>query len=59
MEIRWNNVEIFAPLKYLSKFWRFLEMPLINWEVNLKLTWSKDYVITNSTGEVKFQTTET
>ena len=34
-------------------------MPLINWEVNLELTWSKDYVITNSTGEVKFQTTET
>ena len=33
-------------------------MPLINWKVNLELTWS-DYVITNSTGEVKFQTTET
>ena len=34
-------------------------MPLINWEVNLELTWSKDCVITNSTWEVKFQTTET
>ena len=34
-------------------------MPLINCEVNLELTWSKDCVITNSTGEGKFQITET
>ena len=34
-------------------------MPLINCEVNLILTWSKDCVITNSTGEVKFKITET
>ena len=33
-------VEIMVPLKYLSKFWRTLEMPLINCEVNLILTWS-------------------
>ena len=34
-------------------------MPLINCEVNLGLTWSEDCVITNSTGEGKFQITET
>ena len=34
-------------------------MPLINCEVNLILTWSKDCVITNSTGEAKFKLTET
>ena len=33
-------VEIMVPLKYLSNFWRTLEMPLINYEVNLTLTWS-------------------
>ena len=44
-----NNVEIIVPLKYLSTFWRTLEMPLINCEVNLELTWSRDCVITNST----------
>ena len=33
-------------------------MPLINCEVNLILTWSKDCVITNSTGEGKFAITE-
>ena len=33
-----KDVEIIVPLKYLSKFWRILEMPLINCEVNLILT---------------------
>ena len=30
-----KDVEIMVPLKYLSNFWRTLEMPLINCEVNL------------------------
>ena len=34
-------------------------MPLINCEVNLILIWSKDCVITNSTGDGKFAITET
>ena len=54
-----KDVEIIVSLKYLSNFWRTLEMPLINCEVTLLLTWSKDCVITNSTGEGKFQITET
>ena len=58
-DINTKDVEIIVPLKYLSNFWRILEMPLINYEVNLELTWSKDCVITNSTGEGKFQITET
>ena len=52
-----KDVEITAPLKYLSNFWGTLEMPLINCEVNLELTLSKDCVITNSTGAGKFQIT--
>ena len=39
-----KNVEIIAPIKYLSNFWKTLEMPLINCEVNLILTWSKKCV---------------
>ena len=35
-----KDVEIMVPLKYLSNFWRTLEMPLINCEVSLILTWS-------------------
>ena len=54
-----KDVEIIVPLKYLSSFWRILEMPLFNCEINLILTWSKDCVITNSTGEGKFTITET
>ena len=46
-----KDVEIIVPLKYLSNFWRTLEMPLINCEMTLVLTWSKDCVITNSTGK--------
>ena len=34
-----KDVEIMVPLKYFSNFWRTLEMPLINCEVNLILTW--------------------
>ena len=34
------NVEKMVPLKYLSNFWRTLEIPLINCEFNLILTWS-------------------
>ena len=32
-----KNVKIAAPLKYLSNFWRSLEMSLINCKVELKL----------------------
>ena len=54
-----KDAEIMVPLKYLSNFWRTLEMPLINSEVNLILTWSKDCVIINSEGEGKFKIAET
>ena len=54
-----KDVEIIVPPKYLSNLWRTLEIPLINCEVNLILTWSKDYVITNSTGKEKFAIAET
>ena len=40
-----KDVEIMVPLKYLSNFWRTLEMPLINCEVNLILTWSSNGVL--------------
>ena len=40
-----KDVEIMVPLKYLSNFWRTLEMPLINCEVNLILTWSSACVL--------------
>ena len=35
-------------LKYLSDFWRTLAMSLINREINVILTWSKNCVISNA-----------
>ena len=54
-----KDVEVMVPLKYLSNFWRTLEMPLINCEVSLMLTWSSTCIITNSTGEGTFEITDT
>ena len=42
-----DDVEIVMPLKYLSNFWRTLDIPLINCEVSLTLTWSGNCVITS------------
>ena len=42
-----KEVEFAVPLKYLGNFWRTLDMPLINCEVSLILTWSRDCVITS------------
>ena len=57
-----KDVEIMVPLKYLSNFWRTLEMPLINCEVNLILTWSSDCVIiatNNQDQAATFEITDT
>ena len=54
-----KDVEIIVPLKYLSNFWRTVEMPLINFEVNLILTWSSTCVISSATGRTKFKITDT
>ena len=34
-----------VPLKYLSNFWRTLEISLTNCEINIDLNWSKMHVI--------------
>ena len=40
-----NNVKIAVPLKYLSTFWRTLEMSLINCKIYLESNWSKNCVM--------------
>ena len=37
-----NETKVVIPLKHLSNFWRSLNIPLINSEVELILTWSKN-----------------
>ena len=43
-----KNFEIIVPLSHLSAFWRSLELPLINCEVNLILTSSANCVIVST-----------
>ena len=52
-------VETMVLLRYLSNFWRNIELLLVNCEVNLILTWSSTCVITNSTGVGTFEVTDT
>ena len=41
-----NGVKIAVPLKYLSNFWRSLEIPLINCKIELPLNWIENCVLT-------------
>ena len=56
-----KNVAIMVSLKYLSNFWRTLEMTLISCESNLDVNWSKKCVImaSNIDQEVSFSITDT
>ena len=40
-----SDVKVVVPLKHLSNFWRSLNIPLINCEVELILTWFKNCVL--------------
>ena len=46
---RKNGTKIAVPLKYLSNFWRLLEMPLINCKVELSLKWYERCLLTAAT----------
>ena len=50
-----NDVKVVVPLKHLINFWRSLNIPLINCEVELILTWFKNCVlIDKSTREANY-----
>ena len=40
-----EDVTIAIPLKYLGNFWRSLDIPLINCEITLILSWYKECVL--------------
>ena len=52
--IRRLNGKVVVPLKYLSNFFRSLEMPLINCKIKLNLTWKKKCVLSTGAGEAVF-----
>ena len=50
-----NDVKAVAPLKYLSNFWRSLNISLINCKIELILTWFKNCVlISKASREVNY-----
>ena len=49
-----RSVKVVVPLKYLSIFFRSLEMPLINCKIKLNLTWKKECVFPTGDGEAVF-----
>ena len=51
-EVGKNKTEFVIPLKHLSNFWRSLNIPLINCEVEVILTWSKNCVLVDMTADV-------
>ena len=51
-------LKIAVPLKYLSKFWRSLEMPLIDCKIRLELDWSNDCVM-STIADTTFKITNT
>ena len=53
-----KDVKIAVPLKYLSNFWRFLEIPLINCKIHLELNWTKDCVM-STIADTTFKVTNT
>ena len=49
-----RSVKVVVPLKYLSNFFRSLEMPLINCKIKLNLTWKKECVLSTDAGNAVF-----
>ena len=46
-----TSVKVVVPLKYLSNFFRSLEMALINCKIKLNLTWKKECVLSTDAGQ--------
>ena len=53
-----KDLKIALPLKYLSNFWRSLEMPLINCKIHLELNWTKDSIM-STIADTTFEITNT
>ena len=48
-----SNIEFTISLEYLSNFWRFHDLPLINSETELDLPWTKDYVLSERHDKIR------
>ena len=46
-----RSVKVVVPIKYLSNFFRILEMPLINCKIKSNLTWKKECILSTDPGD--------
>ena len=53
-----NGIKIAGPLKYLSNFWRSLQILLINCKVEFPLTWNENCILTSFAGNSTFTITD-
>ena len=53
-----KDTKIVVPLKYLSNFWRSLEILLINRKFHLELNWIEDCILSSTGDSAKFEITD-
>ena len=53
-----KDTKIVVPIKYLSNFWRSLEIPLTNFKVHLELNWIEDCILSSAGNFAKFEITD-
>ena len=54
----WKNAKIIVPLKYISSFFRSLELPLIKTKLYIELNYTKNSVISDNAGAKSFKITK-
>ena len=52
-----KNTKIVFVIKYLSNFWRSLEMPLINCKIHIELIWYENCILSSAENSAKFKIT--
>ena len=53
-----KDAKIVVPLKFLSNFWRSLEMPLINCKAYLELNWIENCILSSAGNSAKLAITD-
>ena len=55
----WKNIKIVVPSKYLSSFFRSIELPFINTKLYIELNWTKNSVMRTVAGDTTLQIIKT
>ena len=54
-----SDAKIVVPLRYVSSFFRSLEIPLGNCEIHMEFNWTKNSIMSSVAGASTFQITST